>query len=101
MPTDFNVGSEYTNSYTINNQFIEIKNYAKLINWVEQYTINEIGYFIDNKLVEKQEFRLNWYGVEEFSQILTKIRYKKQNILLNYGSKINTSVKTITFVYKK
>ncbi|WP_338984485.1 class I SAM-dependent methyltransferase [Spiroplasma endosymbiont of Diplazon laetatorius] len=101
LPIEFKSGSFHEFTHTINNKQIVVKNLAKEINWVEQYTINQIDYFIGDQLQESQEFKLSWYGTQEFCEILSSKGFKDGTFIIIYGSKINLNVKTITFIFKK
>ncbi|AUM62776.1 class I SAM-dependent methyltransferase [Spiroplasma monobiae] len=101
LPIEFKAGSFHEFTHTIEDQQIVVKNLSKEINWVEQYTINQIDYFINYELKETQEFKLSWYGTQEFCDILSSKGFKDGLFLINYGNKTNLNVKTITFIFKK
>ncbi|AGR42266.1 class I SAM-dependent methyltransferase [Spiroplasma diminutum] len=101
MPIEFRSGSFHEYVHEIEDKKILVKNLSKEINWVEQYTINQIDYFINDKLQETQEFKLSWYGTKEFCDILSSKGFKDGLFLINYGNKTNLNIKTITFIFKK
>ncbi|AHI53055.1 class I SAM-dependent methyltransferase [Spiroplasma culicicola] len=101
MPVDFKAGSEHIMEHKINDLNLTVKNYSQEINWYDQYTINKINYIIDNKIVETQNFKLNWYGVKEFKTILEQIGFKKVEIIKNYNNSRVLNLKTITFIATK
>ncbi|AUB31802.1 class I SAM-dependent methyltransferase [Spiroplasma floricola] len=101
LPIEFRAGSKHESTHYVENQDVLVKNWSKEINWIEQYTINQIDYFINNELKETQEFKLTWYGVQEFCDILASKGFKDGVFIINYGSKINLNVKTVTFIFKK
>ncbi|WP_339030534.1 class I SAM-dependent methyltransferase [Spiroplasma endosymbiont of Cantharis nigra] len=101
LPIEFKAGSNHEYSHYIDDQTIVVKNLSKEINWIEQYSINQIDYYINEQLQESQEFKLSWYGCEEFCNILTNIGFNDGVFIINYGNKRNLNVKTITFIFKK
>ncbi|ALD66608.1 class I SAM-dependent methyltransferase [Spiroplasma cantharicola] len=101
MPIEFKAGSNHEFSHNINGQKIVVKNLSKEINWIEQYTVNQIEYYINEQLKESQEFKLSWYGCEEFCNILNSVGFNDGVFIVNYGNKTNLNVKTITFIFKK
>ncbi|WP_339020378.1 hypothetical protein [Spiroplasma endosymbiont of Atherix ibis] len=54
FPIEFKAGSKHEFTHHFENQDILVKNLSKEINWVEQYTINQIDYFVNNELKETQ-----------------------------------------------
>ncbi|WP_338971817.1 class I SAM-dependent methyltransferase [Spiroplasma endosymbiont of Panorpa germanica] len=102
-PTNFKPGVDHSFDYQIDdNRVIKLTNKSKEIDWVNQKTISQLVYedFQADKIVETQvqQFNLNWYGVEEFKNMLLNSGFSKLNVEINYGMKRVLNLKTVTII---
>lgn len=101
FPIDFKAGTKHSMEHKLNNDHVVVENYSKEINWYEQYTINEIKYYVDQNLCETQLMKLRWYGVKEFEEMLSNIGFTDIEVIKNYNNKRILNLKTITIIGKK
>ncbi|ARU91467.1 methyltransferase [Spiroplasma clarkii] len=101
FPVEFVAGASHEYIHNVKGIKLLVKNYSQTINWIEQYTINKIQYFINEEIQEEQNVKLSWYGVEEFKSILNEIGFKEIEVVLNYNNKKLINLKTVTFICKK
>ncbi|PPE06601.1 methyltransferase [Mesoplasma corruscae] len=105
-PNSFKAGIDHEYNFKIeNDKFIKIKNSSISINWIEQSTFSVLKYdlMIDNKSVQQeiQNFKLYWYGVDEFEKLLLSIGFKNIKQIINYNNKKMLNLKTLTFIAEK
>ncbi|AXK51479.1 class I SAM-dependent methyltransferase [Spiroplasma alleghenense] len=105
FPSNFKAGTIHSFDYKIDdNRSIKLTNISKEIDWVNQKTISELVYedFHKEKLVEtqRQQFNLNWFGVDEFKAILKEAGFIDIKVIINYGMKRVLNLKTVTIIAK-
>ncbi|AHI54177.1 methyltransferase [Spiroplasma sabaudiense Ar-1343] len=105
-PNYFKPNSEHEFDYKIDkNSFIKLKNISKEIDWINQKTSSHLIYekYIDNELkeTEVQNFDLNWYGMEEFKDMLLSAGFRNIEFIKNYGINRVLNLKTLTAIAKK
>ncbi|AOG60608.1 methyltransferase [Spiroplasma helicoides] len=100
-PNDFHKGYKHEMIHNLKNKKLKVINYSKEIDWLYQFTINEIDYFYEDKHVENQKIKISWYGVNEFKNMLKSIGFVDIEVVINYNFKSLINIKTITFIAKK
>lgn len=108
FPDQFKAGEVVTEAFTLpNGEGITLESKSIKIDWVHQTTLTYLKYekWRDGKLIdtELQEFKLRWYGIDEFQMLLEKIGFK--NITCSsgyvYGNKPSNDYDVITFEAEK
>ncbi|QEH62030.1 methyltransferase [Spiroplasma chinense] len=101
FPSEFKVGVSHKLKHNVFDLEIEVENISKSINWEEQYSLTEVNYYIDSTLKETQNFKMSWYGIEEFKMILSNLGFSKIEVIKNYNKKSFINLKTATFIAYK
>lgn len=101
FPIEFKAGATHEYTHVLKDFALTVKNYSKAIDWVDQFTINEVEYLVDGRVQEKQIVKLSWYGINEFKMMLAQTGFKNINVIINYGNQKIINVKTVTFICEK